>query len=86
MTLSQADVDLLVDRIIAEIRRRGPDPLALSEPEAARAIGISVRSLFDLRKSLAIEHVKVGNRVIYPIAGIRRFLEERAEQAAQQPK
>ncbi|MCC7418659.1 MAG: helix-turn-helix domain-containing protein [Planctomycetaceae bacterium] len=52
-------------------------PLAVSEPAAAKCIGISPRTLFTLRQRGEIGFVRIGQRVVYPLAEIKRYLERR---------
>jgi hypothetical protein len=43
---------------------------------AAKALGISERSLWSLTKSGVVPHAKVGGCVLYPTGPILRWLEE----------
>jgi len=54
--------------------------LALSPDEAAAAISISPRLLFDLTKSGQIRATKCGSRVIYARSELLRFLEAAGQQ------
>jgi len=53
--------------------------LALRPPEAARALGISERLLWDMTKRGEIPHLRLGRAVVYPVAALDRWLAERAE-------
>lgn len=58
------------------------EPLAVSEPEAARLIGVSPRTLWTLRKEgRGPRHAVIGSSVRYRVAAILEYL-ERLEQAA----
>lgn len=65
-----------------------PDPraaapkLAYPEPEAARLLGISERTLFTLRQEGRIAYVKLGARVLYRAAALRQFLRDNETPAA----
>ena len=52
-----------------------PLRLALSGEEAAAALGVSERTLRDLRKRSEIPTVRLGHRVVYPVDGLRRWLD-----------
>ena len=55
--------------------------LALRPKEAARAIGIGERKLWEItadRKS-GIPHVRLGKAIVYPVEDLRRWLAERAK-------
>ena len=53
-----------------------PLPLAMRPLVAAKAIGISPRTLWSLTKRGAIPHAKFGRVTIYPTAAILAWLEE----------
>lgn len=53
-----------------------PLPLAMRPKAAARAIGISERTLWSMAKRGAIPHARIGGCVVYPTAAILRWLEE----------
>jgi hypothetical protein len=67
-----------------------PLPLAMRPATAAKAIGISERTLWTMTKRGDIPHARLGNAVIYPTSPLIRWLEEqtvhplvkRPEQAA----
>lgn len=54
-------------------------PLGLRPREAAKALGISERSLWSLTKSGKIPHVRLGRSVIYPVATLKDFLNSNTE-------
>lgn len=53
--------------------------LALRAPEAARALGISERSLWSLTHEGDVPHFRIGTSIIYPIDALRRWLDQHAE-------
>ena len=57
------------DLRLAEVPR-----LSLRAPEAAAALGISARKLWELTKCGEVPHVKLGSSVLYPIDGLRVWL------------
>lgn len=61
-----------------------PPPLALRAPDAARALGLSPRSLWTLTNQGLIPHVRIGRTLIYPVAKLQEWLTARAE-GGQQP-
>ena len=50
--------------------------LALTIPEAARSIGISVRSLWTKINMKEIPHLRIGRRVVVPVDLLRKWLDE----------
>lgn len=54
--------------------------LALRPREAAKALGIGERKLWELTadRTSGIPHIHVGRAVVYPIDGLRRWLDEQA--------
>jgi len=50
--------------------------LAVSAREVAEMLGVSERLVFQLTKDGTLPHKRLGARVIYPIDGLRRFLNE----------
>lgn len=52
-------------------------PLAMRSAVAARALGISPRTLWSLTQAGFIPHVRLGKCVVYPVPGLIRFLEEK---------
>lgn len=77
--MTPAEISSLTDSIIREVRRRGPDPLALSETEAAKLLSLSSRTLYAMRQAGTIPHAKLGGRIVYPLAELRAWLSERTE-------
>lgn len=56
-----------------------PLPLAMRPKVAAKAIGISERTLWSMAKRGAIPHARIGKAVVYPTAAVLRWLEEITE-------
>ena len=57
--------------------------LLLKPREAAQALAISERTLWDLRKSGEIPSITVGKKSIrYPVAGLERYIAEQVEKSA----
>lgn len=54
-------------------------PLALRPKEAAKALGIGARLLWQLTNSGQIPHTKLGRCVVYPVAALTDWLKEQAE-------
>ena len=50
--------------------------LAVNAQEAADMLGISPRLVFQLTKDGAIPFRRLGTRVVYPVDGLRRFVNE----------
>ena len=51
--------------------------LALRCDEAAPALGLSPRKVWELTNSGELPHVRVGRAVLYPVASLKAWLEER---------
>lgn len=65
--------------------RSTPTPsLALRPREAARALGVSERTLWSWTQAGEIPHVKMGRSVLYPTAALERWLAERSEGVARE--
>lgn len=56
-----------------------PPPLALRPKQAAKALGIGVRLLWELTNRGEIPCVRIGRCVTYPVALLRDWLAEQAE-------
>ncbi len=55
------------------------EKLSLRSREAALALGISERTLWSLCQRDEIPHVKTGRVVLFPIASLKRWLEEQSK-------
>lgn len=62
-----------------------PPRLALSPEEAAAALGLSERTLQDLRKRGEVPTVRIGRRVLHPVDALRRWLDDLAADDGGQP-
>lgn len=51
-----------------------PEPIAHDERTTARILGVSPRTVFTLRTTGELAHVKVRGRVLYLMDDIRAFL------------
>lgn len=54
------------------------EKLSLRPREAARALGVSERTLWTLTHRGEVPHVRVGRAVLYPLESLRKWLEARA--------
>ena len=62
---------------------QGPVRLLLSSKQAAQALAISERTLWDLRKNGEISSITVGKKSIrFPVAGLERYIAEQVEKSA----
>ena len=50
-------------------------PLLLSERQAAKALGVCVRTLYGLRSKNDLPHVKIGARVMYSPADLQAWID-----------
>lgn len=56
--------------------------LALRPCEAARAIGISERHLWAMTARGEVPHVRLGGRIVYPVAALEAWLDRAASGAS----
>jgi excisionase family DNA binding protein len=62
-----------------------PNTLAMRPREAAKAIGVSERTLWTWTHNNEIPHVRMGKAILYPVDALRRWLEARVvEQRGQE--
>lgn len=63
-----------------------PTPsLALRLRDAARELSISERLLWDWTRSEGVPHLRIGAVVLYPVDGLRQWLNERSNRQAGSP-
>lgn len=60
-----------------------PDRLTLRKREAARALGVSERTLHTLLSTGAIPSLKVGRAVLIPLDGLQAFIDCRTRRGDQ---
>jgi excisionase family DNA binding protein len=53
--------------------------LALRPREAAKALGISERTLWEWTKNGSVPHFRRGKTILYPVGRLRRWLDEQAD-------
>ena len=54
--------------------------LAMRPREAAKALGISARLLWEHTDRGAIPHIRLGKAILYPVDSLRDWLERQAQQ------
>jgi excisionase family DNA binding protein len=59
--------------------RARTSPLSLRPKEAAQVLSISERLLWEWTRREEVPHVHIGNVVLYPIDGLKRWLTERSK-------
>lgn len=74
--MSNQGQETLDGRDTAEVK-----PLALRPRQAAAALGIGQRLLWDLTKRGEIPHIRLGRAVVYPIESLRRWLDQQSARA-----
>ncbi len=52
--------------------------LAMRPREAAKALGISERLLWEWTNRGTIPHIRIGKAILYPVDALRRWLDEQA--------
>ena len=69
--------------------QKNPKPitpaLALRCADAAKALGISARTLWTLTDKGAVPHVRVGSAVLYPVKELTDWLTKQAKSASDAP-
>jgi len=55
--------------------------LAMRPREAAKALGISERLLWDWTNKGVVPHVRLGKVILYPVDSLREWLKEQAQTA-----
>jgi hypothetical protein len=55
--------------------------ILLNEREAGRRLSLSTRTLFTLRQSDGLPHVKIGSKVLYRPADLERYFASRVVEA-----
>ncbi len=58
-------------------------PLALRSREAAKALGISERTLARLKAAGQLAFVRVGNSILFPVKALEAWLEGHSEGVAE---
>jgi len=58
--------------------------LAMRTREAAKALGISERLLWEWTNRGIIPHIRLGKAILYPVDSLRDWLKQQAEPAAQE--
>ena len=53
-------------------------PLALAPRDAARALGVSERTLWTYTRLHGVPHVRLGRRILYPVRELADWLASRA--------
>jgi len=56
-----------------------PPRLGLAAKDAAKAVGIGVRLLWELTNKRQIPHLRINRRVVYPVDLLRQWMAEQAE-------
>jgi excisionase family DNA binding protein len=57
--------------------------LALRAREAAQALGISERLLWEWTNKGIIPHIRLGKAILYPVDSLREWLKREAEKAVE---
>jgi len=61
------------------------EPLAVNSKQAARLLGVSERTIFNLTRDGKISCKKVGWRSLYSVASLRAFLESPDKEELREP-
>ncbi|MFG0326020.1 MAG: helix-turn-helix domain-containing protein [Phycisphaerales bacterium JB037] len=56
-------------------------PIAMRPKEAAKALGICERLLWERTNRGEIPHVRIGRAVVYPVAELERWLAEQSSRS-----
>jgi excisionase family DNA binding protein len=70
------------------MKKIGPQTpcLAMKPREAAKALGISERLLWEWTNQGIIPHVRLGKRIVYPVDSLREWLRRQAQKNADNKK
>lgn len=60
--------------------------LAMKPREAAKALGISERLLWEWTDRGIVPHVRLGKRIVYPVDSLREWLQRQAQKNADDKK
>jgi excisionase family DNA binding protein len=60
--------------------------LAMRPREAAKALGISERLLWEWTNQGVVPHVRLGKRIVYPVDSLREWLRQQAQKNADDKK
>lgn len=52
-----------------------PQPLALNAKQAAKMLGLGKTLLWSLTNRREVPHIRIGRRVLYPVAALSEWLE-----------
>jgi len=59
------------------------EPISVPKPEAARILGLSEKTLYELYMGGKIPHFRVGVKLLFPVDGLRKWVADQAQQAQQ---
>ena len=62
---------------------RAIEPISWPPRDAAQALGISERLLWDWTRTEGVPHVRIGNMVLYPVEALKSWLADRAAVAVE---
>ncbi|MCC6127396.1 MAG: helix-turn-helix domain-containing protein [Pirellulales bacterium] len=60
-----------------------PDALALRPREAAKALGVSEKTLWTWTHDNAIPHIRMGRAILYPVDALRRWMDSKTAENSQ---
>ncbi|MDR3233440.1 MAG: helix-turn-helix domain-containing protein [Planctomycetaceae bacterium] len=63
----------------AAVKREMLERIGVNTAEAAEMLGTSINTIILLRKQGRLAHAQVGGRIIYSVAGLRRFVDNEKE-------
>ena len=55
------------------------EPLSVSTSEAARLLGVSRPTIYELMQNAGLPWFKVGTRTLLPVSGLREWVETQAK-------
>lgn len=55
------------------------EPLAVGAEDAARLIAVSARKLWQMTNAKEVPYVRLGGRLVYDVAALRRWLAEKVQ-------
>lgn len=67
----------VVETVLQDLNgKRSTPTLALKPRDAAAAIGISERLLWERTKAGEVPHKRIASRIVYPVEALRQYIEQ----------
>ncbi|NLX12760.1 MAG: helix-turn-helix domain-containing protein [Phycisphaerales bacterium] len=67
------------------MKKSEPTAIALRPRDAARALGVSERTLWEWTKAGTIPHRRIGGCLLYPVAALERWINQQGNGQGSKP-